>query len=334
MWAPIWPGLDNDHRPVRAITNGIHVPTWLSLEMAALLDDYLPADWRDRVDEPSLWEAVARIPDERVWETRQALRTYLFAFLRERARQLLEGRTRHRRTRRRGRDAPRPERADDRLRAAVHRLQAIGADLPRPRTPGGHPDRGAPAGSAGLRRQGPSGRRDGQAQHPEGLPPRDRFDVRRPRRLRRRLRPPRRALPRAGLRRLAEQPAQAARSVRHERNEGLDQRRAAPEHRRRLVGGRLCRPERLADRRAAAERRSRRGRRRRRRSALSAPRARGRADLLRPRRPGHPAALVRHRPAGHPDRHAEILGATHGQGVRRHDVRAGHPARARPSGRP
>ncbi len=88
MWGPIWPGVENDHRPVRAITNGIHVPTWLSLEMAALLDDYLPADWRDRVDDPALWEAVTRIPDERVWETRQALRTYLFAFLRERARQL------------------------------------------------------------------------------------------------------------------------------------------------------------------------------------------------------------------------------------------------------
>jgi starch phosphorylase len=87
MWAPIWPGLDNAHRPVRAITNGIHVPTWLSLEMAALLDEFLPGDWRDRVDDPALWDDVTRIPDERLWETRQALRTYLFTFLRERARQ-------------------------------------------------------------------------------------------------------------------------------------------------------------------------------------------------------------------------------------------------------
>jgi len=88
MWAPIWPGVANEHRPVRAITNGIHVPTWLSLEMAALLDEFLPADWRERHDDPSLWEAVKSIPDERLWETRQALRTYLFAFVRERARQL------------------------------------------------------------------------------------------------------------------------------------------------------------------------------------------------------------------------------------------------------
>ena len=30
------------------------------------------------------------IPDEKLWETRQALRTYLFAFIRERARQRWE----------------------------------------------------------------------------------------------------------------------------------------------------------------------------------------------------------------------------------------------------
>jgi glycogen phosphorylase len=87
MWGPIWPGVANEHRPVRAITNGTHVPTWLSLEMMALFDEHLPADWRERQDDPSVWDVVQQIPDERLWETRQALRTYLFAFLRERARQ-------------------------------------------------------------------------------------------------------------------------------------------------------------------------------------------------------------------------------------------------------
>jgi glycogen phosphorylase len=86
MWAPIWPGVENEHRPVRAITNGTHVPTWLSMEMAALFDKHLPGDWRERQDDPALWEAILAISDEELWETRKALRTYLFAFLRERAR--------------------------------------------------------------------------------------------------------------------------------------------------------------------------------------------------------------------------------------------------------
>src|SRR5262245_23570999 len=72
MWGPIWPGVPNENRPVKAITNGIHVPTWMSLEMAALLDEFLPSDWRDRTDDPAVWNAVLDIPDERIWETRQA----------------------------------------------------------------------------------------------------------------------------------------------------------------------------------------------------------------------------------------------------------------------
>jgi starch phosphorylase len=87
MWAPIWPGVPNEQRPVRAITNGVHVPTWLSLEMATLFDQYLPSGWRERQDDPGVWEGIASIPDEKLWETRRALRNYLFAFLRERARE-------------------------------------------------------------------------------------------------------------------------------------------------------------------------------------------------------------------------------------------------------
>jgi starch phosphorylase len=87
MWGPIWPSTPEEQRPVRAITNGVHMPTWLSHEMASLFDAYLPGDWRDRHDDPELWALVSEIPDEALWEARNALRNYLFAFVRERARQ-------------------------------------------------------------------------------------------------------------------------------------------------------------------------------------------------------------------------------------------------------
>jgi len=87
MWAPMWPGLEPEQRPVRSITNGVHMPTWLSNEMARLFDDYMPSDWRERHDDPALWQRVHEIPDEELWNARTALRQYLFAFVRERARQ-------------------------------------------------------------------------------------------------------------------------------------------------------------------------------------------------------------------------------------------------------
>ncbi len=52
-----------------------------------LFDDYLPKGWRDRHDEPEVWDGIFRIPDEELWEARMALRNYLFTFIRERARQ-------------------------------------------------------------------------------------------------------------------------------------------------------------------------------------------------------------------------------------------------------
>ena len=87
MWAPMWPGVEPQRRPVGAITNGVHMPTWLSNELARLFDEHLPSDWRERHDDPALWQRVFDIPDAALWAARSALRTYLFAFVRERARQ-------------------------------------------------------------------------------------------------------------------------------------------------------------------------------------------------------------------------------------------------------
>jgi starch phosphorylase len=86
MWAPIWPDTPADRAPVQSVTNGVHIGTWMAMDMGRLLDRYLPADWRERHDDPALWDAIASIPDEELWQTRRALREYLFTFIRERVR--------------------------------------------------------------------------------------------------------------------------------------------------------------------------------------------------------------------------------------------------------
>jgi starch phosphorylase len=86
MWRPIWPQLAADALPVRAITNGVHVPTWMSSEIAALLDRHLGADWLDHHDDPAVADKVMDIPDAELWAARGALRNFLFHFIRERAR--------------------------------------------------------------------------------------------------------------------------------------------------------------------------------------------------------------------------------------------------------
>jgi starch phosphorylase len=86
MWQPIWPGTSYEHLPVKSLTNGVHVPTWMSSEIATLLERHLGPDWLDRHDDPAFCDGVLRIPDEELWAARKALREFLFNFIRERAR--------------------------------------------------------------------------------------------------------------------------------------------------------------------------------------------------------------------------------------------------------
>jgi len=87
MWKSLWPDLPVSRVPVKALTNGVHVPTWMSAEIARLLDRYLGPDWLESHDDPVLCDRVLEIPDEEMWAARVALRTFLFQFVRERARQ-------------------------------------------------------------------------------------------------------------------------------------------------------------------------------------------------------------------------------------------------------
>ena len=86
MWSPLWPGTAIDQLPIEHVTNGVHLPTWVASETAKLFERYLGEDWRERHDDSAFWDRVRDIPDEELWAVRQALRHFLFAFIRERAR--------------------------------------------------------------------------------------------------------------------------------------------------------------------------------------------------------------------------------------------------------
>jgi starch phosphorylase len=87
MFAPMWPDLEEAKRPVSAVTNGVHVPTWIAGELAELFRTHLGHDWLERHDDVGLWDGVLAIPDDELWRVRCSLRSHLFTFVRERARQ-------------------------------------------------------------------------------------------------------------------------------------------------------------------------------------------------------------------------------------------------------
>jgi glycogen phosphorylase len=86
MWQPIWPELPPEKVPVKSITNGVHVPTWIAAPMLDLLSRHFGPSWLDRHDDAAFWEQLSAIPDEDIWFARQMLRAELFIFVRERLR--------------------------------------------------------------------------------------------------------------------------------------------------------------------------------------------------------------------------------------------------------
>ena len=88
MWLPIWADPARVERSIKAVTNGVHVPSWIAPALAEIFAHYLGAKWLDRHDEVEFWENLRAIPDEKLWAVRQDLRRYLVAFMQERARTL------------------------------------------------------------------------------------------------------------------------------------------------------------------------------------------------------------------------------------------------------
>jgi starch phosphorylase len=79
MWHTLWPKIEEKDVPITSITNGIHVPTWITPQMSRLYDKHLAPDWLKRHDDPALWERVLDIPDEEIWAARRWLKSKLIS---------------------------------------------------------------------------------------------------------------------------------------------------------------------------------------------------------------------------------------------------------------
>jgi len=92
MWQAIWPQLPRNEVPITPITNGVHIYSWISHDLAGLLDRYVGPAWRNDPLEPELWQRVYEIPDEELWRTHEQRRARLVAFVRARLERQLAAR--------------------------------------------------------------------------------------------------------------------------------------------------------------------------------------------------------------------------------------------------
>ncbi|MGD8742878.1 MAG: alpha-glucan family phosphorylase [Granulosicoccaceae bacterium] len=82
----IWPQIPHDESPMRHVTNGVHVPTFLAREWVSLFDMRFGGGWRNELLNEEFWQQIDDIPDQTYWTLRQTLKSELFEHACKRAR--------------------------------------------------------------------------------------------------------------------------------------------------------------------------------------------------------------------------------------------------------
>jgi glycogen phosphorylase len=89
MWQVLWPGLPEAEVPIGHVTNGVHLPSWISPDMDELYARYLGPRWREEPDDDAIWSRAARLPVEELWRTHERRRERLVTYARSRLRRQL-----------------------------------------------------------------------------------------------------------------------------------------------------------------------------------------------------------------------------------------------------
>jgi starch phosphorylase len=93
MWGHLWPDRAQEEAPIQAVTNGVHLPSWIDASwLQPVFDEHLGNDWIAAQDEAETWESVDEIPDDVLWKAHQDLKSDMLAEIDSRARdRWLEG---------------------------------------------------------------------------------------------------------------------------------------------------------------------------------------------------------------------------------------------------
>jgi starch phosphorylase len=83
LWKDAWPGLPEEQVPIGSVTNGVHMPSWVAPEIAALLREHVAEEWWDLEETDPRWDGIDHVSDERLWRVHCSLKRRLLAFIEE-----------------------------------------------------------------------------------------------------------------------------------------------------------------------------------------------------------------------------------------------------------
>jgi len=84
MWHKIYPNLCDSEVPITAITNGVHLQTWLSKQLTILYNRYVGPEYLHASERKHVWNNVLMIPDNEIWEAHLQRKEQMISFIRNR----------------------------------------------------------------------------------------------------------------------------------------------------------------------------------------------------------------------------------------------------------
>jgi len=88
MFADMWRGYLTNEVPIGYVTNGVHVPTWISERMKALYEQYLDPGILSKQQDLEIWEKIKSVDQGEIWRIRNAERKDLIDYLRKQFRKV------------------------------------------------------------------------------------------------------------------------------------------------------------------------------------------------------------------------------------------------------
>lgn len=87
MFNHLWPSYFSDELHITHVTNGVHYPTWMAKRWKNLFSEYLGNDFLQKQNNPDVWQKIYNVPDNVLWNVKQAQRKDLISFVRQKIEQ-------------------------------------------------------------------------------------------------------------------------------------------------------------------------------------------------------------------------------------------------------
>lgn len=87
MFSGIWKGYYPEENHVGYVTNGVHFPTWAATEWRKLYAKYFDSAFMSDQSNESIWDAIYKVPDNVIWDTRMVLKKKLTDYIRDKFRE-------------------------------------------------------------------------------------------------------------------------------------------------------------------------------------------------------------------------------------------------------